>query len=87
MVTQPLFRRLLGYTIDNLPPVLREAHDSGIDQRWRGLAQVEANPNPLARLLCRMMRLPAPGTAISVTVRFERHGDAEHRHRNFARRS
>ncbi len=48
MVTQPLFRRLLGATIDDLPPVLREAHDSRIDQCWSGLAQIAANPNPLA---------------------------------------
>lgn len=84
MVTQPLFRRLLGSMIDNLPPALREVHDSGIDQRWSGLAQVEANPNPLARLLCRLMGLAAPGTAIPVTVRFERSGGAEHWHRDFA---
>jgi hypothetical protein len=86
MVTQPLFRRLLGATIDDLPPVLREAHDSRIDQCWSGLAQVAANPNPLARLLCLMMRLPAPGAAIPVTVRFERCGDAENWHRDFAGR-
>lgn len=86
MVIQPLFRRLLDSTIDDLPPVLRAAHDSRIDQRWRGLAQVEANANPLARLLCRLMRLPAPGTAIPVTVRFGRRGDAEHWYRDFAGR-
>jgi hypothetical protein len=87
VVTQPLFRRLLGSTIDDLPAVLREAHDSRIDQRWRGVARVETHSNPLARLLCRMMRLPAAGTAIPVTVRFERRGTAEHWHRNFAGRS
>ena len=86
MVTQPLFRRLLGSTIDDLPPVLREAHDSTIDRCWRGVAQVEANPNPLARLLCRLMRLPAAGTDIPVTVRFERRGTAEHWHRDFTGR-
>lgn len=85
-MTQTLFHRLLGSTIDDLPPVLCEAHDSRIDQRWSGLAQVEANPNPLARLLCLMMRLPAPGTAIPVTVQFERRGGAEHWHRDFAGR-
>ncbi len=45
MVSRSLFRRLLGSTIDDLPPVLRAAHDSRIDQRWRGMAQVEAHPN------------------------------------------
>jgi hypothetical protein len=70
VVTQPLFRRLLGSTINDLSPVLRDAHDSRIDQRWRGVAQVETHPNPLARLLCRIMRLPAAGMAIPVKVRF-----------------
>lgn len=86
MVTQPLFRRLLGAEIDDLPPVLRAAHDSRADQRWSGLARVEANPNPVARMLCLMMRLPAPGTAIPVTVQFERRGGAEHWHRDFGGR-
>ncbi|MFE8584372.1 DUF4166 domain-containing protein [Sphingomonas sp. NCPPB 2930] len=85
-MTQPLFRRLLGSTINDLSPVLRDAHDSRMDQRWRGVAQVETHPNPLARLLCLMMRLPAPGTAIPVTVQFERRGSAEHWHRDFAGR-
>lgn len=86
MVTPPLFRRVLGSTIDDLPPTLREAHDSPNDQCWRGMAQVEASTNPLARLLCRLMRLPAAGTAIPVTVQFERRGTAEHWHRDFAGR-
>lgn len=86
MVTQPLFRRLLRTTIDDLPPTLREAHDSMIDQCWRGAAQVEVNPHPLAKLLCCLMRLPAAGTGIPVTVRFERRGAAEHWHRDFAGR-
>lgn len=85
-MTQPLFRRLLGSTIDDLPPVVRDAHDSRIDQHWSGVAQVEASPNPMARLLCRMMRLPAAGTAIPVTVRFERRGTTERWHRDFAGR-
>lgn len=86
MVSQPLFRRLLAAAIDDLPQVLREAHDSRVDQCWQGVARVEANPNPLARLLCRLMRLPAAGAAIPVTVRFERCGAAEHWHRDFAGR-
>ncbi len=86
MVTQPLFRRLLGATIEDLAPVLRAAHDDQADQRWTGLADVEASRNPLARLLCRTMGLPAPGTGIPVTVVFERHGASEHWYRDFAGR-
>lgn len=86
MVTEALFRRLLGVTIEDLPHVLRDAHDDRVDQRWRGLAEVEGSRNPLARLLCRMIGLPAPGTGIPVTVVFERHGASEHWYRNFAGR-
>lgn len=84
MVTQPLFRRLLGAAIDDMPPVLRAAHDSRVDQCWSGVAQVGAHPNPLARLLCRLMRLPATETAVPVTIRFERRGAAEYWYRDFA---
>lgn len=86
MVTVPLFRRLLGSDIDALPPALLSAHDSGEDQLWSGFAEVEASRNPLARLLCGIMRLPAPGSTVPVTVTFERHGDAERWCRDFAGR-
>lgn len=86
MVTVPLFRRLLGPAIDTLPPSLRAAHDGGEHQRWSGFAEVEASRNPLARLLCRMMRLPAPGSDVPVTVTFERCGEGERWVRNFAGR-
>ena len=82
----PLFRRLLGPGIEALPPSLRAAHDSRVDQRWSGLADVERSRLPLARLLCWIMRLPAPGTHVPVTVSFERLDDGEHWHRNFAGR-
>ena len=86
MVTAPLFRRLLGPAIDTLPPSLRAAHDSDQDQRWSGRAKVEASRSPLARLLCRMMRLPAPGSDVPVTVTFKRQGDGERWCRDFAGR-
>lgn len=84
MVTMSLFRRLLGPTIDTLPPSLRAAHDACENQIWSGLAEVEASRSPLARLLCRMMRLPAPGSNVPVTVTFERHRDGERWCRDFA---
>lgn len=81
-----LFRRLLGPAMDSLAPSLRTVHDSDDDQTWSGLAEIRASRNPVARLLCRIMRLPAPGSAVPVTVRFERRGDAEHWHRKFGDR-
>ena len=81
-----LFRRLLGPAIDGLALSLRTVHDSDDDQIWSGFAEICASNNPFARVLCRMMRLPAPGSAVPVTVRFERRGDAEHWHRRFADR-
>lgn len=86
MVTVPLFRRLLGPDIDALPPSLLAAADSAQDQRWTGSAEIEAGRNPLARLLCRMMRLPAPESDVPVTVTFQRRGQGERWVRDFAGR-
>ncbi len=85
-MTVQLFRRLLGPAIDALPPSLRDAHDSGQNQSWTGRARVEASRHPLARLLCRMMRLPSPGSDVAVTVMFERTRDGERWLRDFAGR-
>ena len=82
----PLFRRLLGPAIDALPPSLRAAHDGGDDQSWSGRAEVEASRHPVARLLCRMMRLPASGSDVPATVTFQRRGDGERWIRDFAGR-
>ncbi|VVT29354.1 conserved hypothetical protein [Sphingomonas aurantiaca] len=81
-----LFRRMLGPAMDSLAPSLRTVHDSDDDQIWSGDARIWASGNPVARLLCRMMRLPAPGSGVPVTVRFERRGDTEHWHRRFGDR-
>lgn len=86
-MTAPLFRRLLGESMDALPPVLRAAHDAHDMRQWRGVAEVTRSRNPLASLLCGMMRLPAEGTNVAVTVRFERSGRGERWHRSFAGRS
>lgn len=85
-MTAPLFRRLLGDDIDKLPSLLREAHDAGVTQRWAGKAIVIRSANPIAKLLCRMMRLPSPGDDVPVTVLFERRGITERWSRAFAGR-
>ena len=83
----PLFRRLLGQDIEALAPTLRQAHDATETQRWTGTAVVTRSRNPIAILLCLMMKLPAPGTDIPVNVVFERRGDCERWCRTFAGRS
>lgn len=85
-MTPPLFRRLLGHDIDQLPPLLRQAHDADDMQRWAGIAVVTRSANPIAKLLCRMMRLPSPGKDVPVTVLFERQSGAERWSRTFAGR-
>ncbi len=82
----PLFRRLLNDAMEDLPPVLRAVHDARDDQRWEGTAEVVLSRNPVARLLCRMMRLPAEGQNIPVTVLFERTSKGERWRRTFAGR-
>lgn len=86
-MTVPLFRRLLGARMDDLPPLLRRAHDAIEPRRWRGTAQVRRSRNPLARILCCIMKLPRSGTDIPVSVVFEPHGDGERWTRTFAGRS
>ncbi|WP_395334809.1 DUF4166 domain-containing protein [Novosphingobium sp. BL-8H] len=73
--------------MDALPPVLRAAHDADDTQRWEGLAHVTLSRNRVARLLCRMMKLPAQGHGIPVVVVFERLEHGERWRRTFAGRS
>ena len=85
-MTAPLSRRLLGQDIEQLPPVLKQAHDADNRQRWTGTAVVTRSANPIARLLCRMMRLPSPGNDRPVTILFERTDTRERWSRAFAGR-
>lgn len=84
---QSLFRHLLPGDMDALPPVLRAAHDADDMQQWEGLAHVTLSRNPLARLLCRMMKLPAQGHGVPVAVVFERLAHGERWQPTFAGRS
>lgn len=83
----PLFRRLLGDEIDQLPLVLRQAHDAIELQHWAGSAVVTRSKNPIAQILCRMMKLPAPGNDVPIAISFERIGDVERWRRTFAGRT
>lgn len=81
-----LFRRLLGADMDRLPPMLRLVHDELGTLTLAGTAQVWRSANPLAGLLCDVMRLPAAGTDVAVSITFDRHGCHERWHRRFAGR-
>jgi hypothetical protein len=80
---QPLFKRLLGDAWERLPAGLREAHDVHGRVELRGMADVDRGRGLFARCLANLMRLPAAGTRIPVTVVFERKGDSEIWHRRF----
>ncbi len=82
----PLFRRLLGPEMDALPPVVRAVHDTDRDVLLAGTADIEGSRNPLARLLCRSMGLPTPGTDVPATVHFVRQGARETWRRSFGGR-
>jgi hypothetical protein len=86
-VSAPLFRRLLGPAMDTLPTSLRAVHDQPGTLTLAGTAQVWRSPNPLARLLCNLMRLPAERADVPVSVAFERNGDRERWHRRFGERA
>ena len=86
-MSTPLFRHLLGPAMDTLPAALRAVHDQPGTLTLAGTAQVWRSPNPLARLLCNLMGLPAEGADVPVSVTFKRNGDHERWRRRFARRA
>lgn len=81
----PLYRRLLGPAFDALPPPIRTMHD-GV-RRASGRATVERGHGLLARLVAGIMRFPAAGTDVPVTVRFDIDPAHERWTRTFAGRS
>ncbi|PTQ12204.1 hypothetical protein CLG96_06535 [Sphingomonas oleivorans] len=87
MVNASLFRRLLGPAMDALPAAVRAVHDADADLTLAGRADIWVSRHPLARLLCRMMRLPAAGKDVPTLIRFSRLRDGEHWHRTFGQRS
>jgi NAD(P)-dependent dehydrogenase (short-subunit alcohol dehydrogenase family) len=68
LVQEPLFRRVLGQGIDQLPPALRDAHDVRHSLVLRGRAHVKGPANPIARLVAHAFRLPRAGADVPVEV-------------------
>lgn len=83
---KPVFRRLLGPTMDLLPDAVRQVHDGQGRLELSGLAQIEMMPGLLPRLICALMGLPKPGRNVPVTVIFERTPRTEYWQRRFGDR-
>ncbi|MBB5716483.1 DUF4166 domain-containing protein [Sphingomonas aerophila] len=77
--------RLLGPAFAFLAPAVVRAH-GGAAPAWTGHADVRRSRNPVAWLLCELLRLPRSGRDVPVSLRFEPRGDAERWTRDFAGR-
>jgi hypothetical protein len=82
----PLFHRLLGSAFDNLPPLVRRAHDGTGPAIWSGTATITRSLNPLAHLVALLFGFPRAGTDVPITVRFDRDDTGEIWTRRFAER-
>lgn len=86
-----LFERALGEaSFMALPAAIRAFHEATAPPVWQGRAEVERGDGRVARLLCRLLRLPEAGRDLPLTVSVERGEDAagayESWTRNFAGR-
>jgi hypothetical protein len=67
---QPLFRRLIGETFDQLPAAVRCVHSPNGALHTTGRAEVTGATSLGARLLRIVAGLPRPGRDVAVTVTF-----------------
>jgi hypothetical protein len=65
------FQHLLGDAFAGLPEPVRRLHSLQTNAATAGRADIVAASGPLARLICRLSGLPAPGRDVPVTVAFE----------------
>jgi hypothetical protein len=82
----PLYRRMLGQALEDLPAEVRRMHDLQGELIARGTATVERGQNPLARLAAFLFGFPEAGEDVPVEVRFLRRGAEEVWTRIFAGR-
>jgi hypothetical protein len=81
-----LWRRLLGADFEILPQAVKALFNVTGHRYVRGLAEVEAGPNPFAKLVMFLAGFPCPGRAIPLTILFQAEGGADIWHRCFGRR-
>ncbi len=80
-----LFPALMGPAWAALAPPVCRAHGGCHSVTLRGHADVAGADNPAARLLRRLLGVPAPGPAQPLVVEIVRDGDGERWTRRFAR--
>lgn len=78
----PLYRRVMGEALDDLPEMVRSIHNDGA-RTWRGTARITRGRGLLARLVARAFGFPDKGTNIPVTVSFAPEGRGERWTRDF----
>ena len=69
-----LHARILGTAWQSLPAVLRAVHGAGPKLTVSGQSSITRGRGVLARILAWIMRFPAAGENVPVSVTFERHG-------------
>lgn len=82
----PLFRQLLGTAFDDLPPRLRELHDSKDVRQWSGVAEIRRGQGMLARMISALVGFPQAGKQVPVSVTFTPEKGKERWTRNFGGR-
>lgn len=86
MMHDPVFRRVLGADFEHLPCAVRRAHDHSA-VRLTGQADVATHLGIFGKVFCWIMRFPASGTGIPVSVSFTPAADGSvHWRRNFGGR-
>ncbi|MDE0680884.1 MAG: DUF4166 domain-containing protein [Gammaproteobacteria bacterium] len=80
---QCLHERILGAAWQSLPAVLRAVHGAGPALTVSGEASITRGRGVLARILARIMRFPAAGENVPVSVTFGRHGHYDKWTRDF----
>lgn len=65
-----LFRRMLGGTLDAVPPAIRDLHELSHTTTASGIGTVEHGDNTVARLAAALRLLPAEGETMPVAVTF-----------------
>lgn len=84
---QCLHARILGPAWESLPGVLRAVHGTGPQLTVSGKATITRGRGLLARMLAWIMRFPAAGENVPVSVTFERHRDHDKWTRDFGGQS
>lgn len=79
-----LYRRIIGDDWRNLDAPVQRLHSGGMVTRGTGSFAVRHGTRRLARLMARLLRMPAVGENVSVGLVVTAHPEGERWHRTFA---